>query len=240
MSMVNEQNFSELTEAWQKTYISTITVGQLEPGKATEDVFNLSVLKGSITTSNEVILAPFKMQTVANVTKVTGHMKWEHVITEPKEQGFSSEVITTSTYRDLKPGSIRVKVCLWNLTSQKVTIPAWCVVSQVQAANEVPSIYAPVTLKRHVISRAPFPMMETGWPLDPLSTVESLSDGPQLMLNSRFPSPIGPSWNKLPIGVQILGARRLPSTCKLVSRVCRHVLETWSWPRGDLGSGAWD
>ena len=68
-----------------------------------------------ITTSQEVTLAPFEMQNVAGVSKVTGHIKWVHVIEEPKEQGFSNEVVTTSTYGNLKPGSSRVKfVCkIW-------------------------------------------------------------------------------------------------------------------------------
>ena len=75
MQMVNNQNFNELMEAWRNTYVSTITVSQLVLGKVTEDVFNLSVGRGSITTSQEVTLAPFEMQNVSGVSKVTGHVK---------------------------------------------------------------------------------------------------------------------------------------------------------------------
>ena len=112
-----------------------------------EYIFNLSVVKGPVATSQEVTLAPFEMQTVASVSKVTSHIKWVHVIVEPKEQGISNEEVTTSTYGDLKPGSSSVKICLQNLTSHKVTVPAQCVIGQIQAVNEVPGIYAPVTPK---------------------------------------------------------------------------------------------
>ena len=143
-------------------------------GKATEDVFILSVVKGLITTSQEVTLAPFEMQTVASVSKVTGHIKWVHVITVPKEQGFSNEVVTTSMYGNLKPGSSRGKICLQNLLSQKVTVPAWCAIGQIQAASEVPDIYAPVTSKGDVISRAII-LKDGNWPSSE-STINSGED----------------------------------------------------------------
>ena len=60
-------------EALRITYQSTITAGQFGLGEAAEDIFNLSVVKGLITTSQQVTLAPFEMQTVDSVSKVTGH-----------------------------------------------------------------------------------------------------------------------------------------------------------------------
>ena len=52
--MVNKQNFNELTKACRNTYVSTITEGQLALSKLTENVFDLSNVKGLITTPNEV------------------------------------------------------------------------------------------------------------------------------------------------------------------------------------------
>ena len=48
-----------------------------------ENVFNLSTMKGLIITSKEVTLSPFEMQTVSSISKVTGHVRWVHVISEP-------------------------------------------------------------------------------------------------------------------------------------------------------------
>ena len=100
---------NELTEAWRNTYVSTITVGQLALGKTMEDVFNLSVMKGLITTFQEVTLSPFETQTVATVSKVTGHVKQMHVIAEPKEPGFYNEVIAQILMVTLNLGLAELK-----------------------------------------------------------------------------------------------------------------------------------
>ena len=63
------------------------------------------------------------MQTMPGVSKVTGHIKWVHVIAELREQGFSNKAVATSMHSDLKPSCSRVKMCLQNLTLKKVTIP---------------------------------------------------------------------------------------------------------------------
>ena len=184
MQMVNEQNFNKLTVAWRNKYVSIVTAGHLVLSKTRENVFTLSTVKGLIITSKEVTLSPFETQTVPGVSRVTGHVKQVHVIAEPREQGFSSEVVTTSMYSDLKPGSSRFTICLLNLTSKQVTIPAQCVVGQIQAANEVTGMYAPVTPKVHLISRATIPKNEN-W----LSTVP-IADGKEDL--SWFPADAKP------------------------------------------------
>ena len=67
----------------------------LAPSKTTDNVFNLSTVKGLIITSKEINLSFFEMQTIPGVSKVMGHVKWVHVIEEPQEQGFSNEVVAT-------------------------------------------------------------------------------------------------------------------------------------------------
>ena len=44
-----------------------------------------------------------------------------------------------------------------------MTIPTWCVVGKVQAANEVSGVYSPVTSKGHVISKATI-LKDGNWP----------------------------------------------------------------------------
>ena len=94
-----------------------------------------------------------------------------------------NEVVATSMYGDLKPGSSRVKICLWNLTSQKVTIPAQCVIGQIQVVNEVPGMYAPVTSKGHLISHVAIQNNENWLSSEPAASEEIESDQ---LLQSRF------------------------------------------------------
>ena len=173
MWMVTAQNFNELMEVWRNMYISTVTVGQLALSKTAKSVFNLSTVRGPIITSKKVILSTFQMQTMSDVSRVMGHVKQVHVIAEPREQGFSNELVTTSIYSDLKPGSNRLKICLQNLTSKKIVIPSWCVIGQIQATDEVPAMYAPVTPKGCLIMGLP-PKIEN-W-LSPVPTPDCRDD----------------------------------------------------------------
>ena len=144
--MVNEQNFNKLIEAWINTYVSMVTVGQLALSETAENVFNLSTVKEPIITSKEVTLSPFETQTVPDVSKVMGHVKWVHVTADPVNRASPMKQLQL-VCSDPKPSCSRVKICLQNLTSKKVIIPTQCAVDKIQATNEVPGMYAPVTPK---------------------------------------------------------------------------------------------
>ena len=62
-----------------------------------------------------------------------------NVIAEPPELDYSDSVVTTSTFMELEPGSCYLGVCLHNLSSRKVKIPAHIMVGQVQVANRIPN-----------------------------------------------------------------------------------------------------
>ena len=57
LQMMNEQNFNKLSKAWRNTYVSTDTAGQLALDKNAENVFDLSTVRGLVTTPKEVILS---------------------------------------------------------------------------------------------------------------------------------------------------------------------------------------
>ena len=50
----------------------------------------------------------------------------------------------TPTYCNLEPGSNRVSVGLKNIPAKKITIPTKAVICQVQLANMVPKVHAPI------------------------------------------------------------------------------------------------
>ena len=81
------RSLNKLSEAWRNTDVSTVMSGHLALGETDKNVFDLSTIREPITTTKEVILSPFKMQTMHGVSKVTDHVKWVHVIMEPREQG---------------------------------------------------------------------------------------------------------------------------------------------------------
>ena len=62
-----------------------------------------------------------------------------HVLTEPMPgPQLPAMVVPTVAYRELHPGSSRVPMCLHNLSTHIMEIPAKTVVGQVDAANQIP------------------------------------------------------------------------------------------------------
>ena len=78
------------------------------------------------------------------------------MIMEPREQGFSNELVATSMYGDLQLGSCSVKIWLQNLTSTKQSFLPVCH-GPGKANNAVLAMYAPVTPKGCLITGAAIP-----------------------------------------------------------------------------------
>ena len=75
---------------------------------------------------------------------------WVHVLTEPPQGSqLPASVILTAMYGELHPGSFRVPICLRNLSSHPVVIPAKVVVGKVAPANNVlPEVLPMGTLEK--------------------------------------------------------------------------------------------
>ena len=52
-------------------------------------------------------------------------------------------VVPTATYGELHPGSLRVPVCLCNLSACAVGVPAKTIIGQIVPANQVPLVVHP-------------------------------------------------------------------------------------------------
>ena len=69
-------------------------------------------------------------------TSVRGHCMWVHVLMELRlGPQLPATVVPTDTYGELHPDSSRVLVCLCNLSTCAMDIPAKAVVGQVVPAN---------------------------------------------------------------------------------------------------------
>ena len=71
-----------------------------------------------------VKIPPLGSVEVRGITKIKGQLKCIHMIVEPPNISYSDQVVTTSMYTELKPGSYRIGVCLRNLSAKEATVPA--------------------------------------------------------------------------------------------------------------------
>ena len=103
--------------------------------------YQLDGVKGAVCTTQKVTIAPFQTINIKANAGVKGHCMKVHVLTTPAlGPQLPAAVVPIATYGELHPGSSRVPVCLHNMSTHAVEIPAKTVICQVIPANQVPPV----------------------------------------------------------------------------------------------------
>ena len=136
--------------------------------------FQLDGVKGVVCTTQKVTIPPFQTLNIKASASVRGHCMKVHVLTEPVlSPQLPAAVVPTATYGELHPGSSKVPVCLCNMSTCAVEIPAKTVVGQVIPANQVPPVVHLTRNAEETIAKAPI-----GWVLE-ASDLQGLKEWPE-------------------------------------------------------------
>ena len=99
---------------------------------------------------------------------------WVHVLTEPMPgPQLPAAVVPAATHGELHPRSSRVPICLCNLSTHTVEIPAKAIVGQVVPANQVPPVVHPTRTTKETSNKA-----SKGWVLEVLD-LQGLMEWPE-------------------------------------------------------------
>ena len=82
-------------------------------------------------------------------------------------------VVPNATYAELHPGSSRVPVCLHNLSTCAVEVPAKTIIGQIVPANQAP----PVVHSTRTVTETKYPAQK-GWVLEALD-LQGLTEWPE-------------------------------------------------------------
>ena len=97
-----------------------------------------------------------------------------HVLIEPMlGPQLPTAVVSTPTYGELHPGSSRVPICLCNLSTHTLEIPAKAMVGQVVPANQVAPVVHPTRTTKESHNKS-----QKGWVLEALE-LQGLQDWPE-------------------------------------------------------------
>ena len=134
----------------------------------------LDDIKGTVCTTQKVTIPPFQTINVSANTGVKGHCMKVHVLTQPVlSPQLPAAVVPIATYGELHPGSSRVPVCLCNMSTCAMEIPAKTVVGQVIPANHVPPVVHLTRTTEETVTKAP-----KGWVLEALE-LQGLKEWPE-------------------------------------------------------------
>ena len=131
-------------------------------------------VKGAVCTTQKVTIPPFQTINIKVNAGVKGHCMKVHVLTEPAlGPQLPAAVVPIATYGELHPGSLRVPVCLHNMSACAIEIPAKTVVGQVIPANQVPPVVHLTRTAKETTTKAP-----KGWVLEALD-LQGLKEWPE-------------------------------------------------------------
>ena len=122
--------------------------------------YQLDGVKGAVHTTQKVTIPPFQTINIKANAGVKGLCIKVHVLMEPV---LGPQLPPAATYGELHPGSSRVPVCLCNMSTHAIEIPAKTVVGQVIPANQVPLVVHLTRTAQETTTKAP-----KGWVLEVL------------------------------------------------------------------------
>ena len=131
-------------------------------------------VKGAVYTTQKVMIPPF--QTVNRNTNagVKGHYMKVHVLTKPAlGPQLPAAVVPIATYGELLPGSSRVPVCLCNMSTYAMEIPAKTVLGQVIPVNKIPPVVHLTRTAKETVAK-----VTKGWILEALD-LQGLKEWPE-------------------------------------------------------------
>ena len=134
----------------------------------------LDDVKGTVCTTQKVTILPFHTANIKANASVKGHCMRVHVLKEPVlGPQLPVAVVPIAMYGELLPGSSRVPVCLHNLSTCAIEIPAKLVVGQIIPANQVPLVVHPTRTAKKTTNKA-----SEGWVLEALD-LQDLKEWPE-------------------------------------------------------------
>ena len=136
--------------------------------------YQLDGVKGTVCTTQKVTIPPFQTMTVKGNAGVKGHCMKVHVLMEPAfGPQLLAAVVLIATNGELHPGSSRVPICLHNMSTRAMEIPAKTVVGQVIPANQVPPVVHPTRTTKEATINTP-----KDWVLEALD-LQGLKEWPE-------------------------------------------------------------
>ena len=192
LSCMTAGELTKATATWQQAHFGAVISGSLQLSCSSSEKlamqnlsresdpvevqkYQLDGVNGAVCTTQKVTIPPFQTMTVKGNAGVKGHCMKVHVLTEPVlGPQLPAAVVPIATYGELHPGSLWVPICLCNMSTCAMEIPAKMVVGQVIPANQVPLVVHPTRTAKEATINPP-----KGWVLEALD-LQGLKEWPEL------------------------------------------------------------
>ena len=191
LSCMTAGKLAKATATWKQAHFRAVMSGSLQLSCSSSEKLALQKLsgesdpvevwkhqldgvKGAVCTTQKVTIPPFQTMTVKGNAGVKGHCMKVHVLMEPAlGPQLPAAKVPIAMYGELHPGSSRLPICLCNMSSRAVEVPAKTMVGQVMPANQVPPAVHPTRTTKNKNVNTP-----KGWVLEALD-LQGLKEWPE-------------------------------------------------------------
>ena len=191
LSCMTVGELAKATATWQQAHFGAVMSGSLQlscssSGKLAKlnssgesdpvevQKHQLDGVKGAICTTQKVTIPLFQTVTLKGNAGTKGHCMKVHVLTEPVlGPQLPAAVVPIAIYGELHPGSSRVPICLCNMSSHAMEVPAKTVVGWVIPTNQVPPVVHSTRTATETATKS-----RKGWVLEALD-LQGLQDWPK-------------------------------------------------------------
>ena len=104
--------------------------------------------KGKICIMKEIMIPPLMTTVVTGTPDLTTHLDSLNVVVEPVF-GYSKYIAMARSYGELRPGTGKINICLWNYSARLVAFPKQTTVGGITSADVHPTmlVQKPTELK---------------------------------------------------------------------------------------------
>ena len=190
LGCITAGELAKATATWQQAHFGAVMSGSLQLFHSSSEKLalqnssgesdpvevwkhQLDGVKGAVCTT-QVTIPPFQTMILKGNAGIKGHCMKVHVLMEPAlGPQLPAAVVPIATYGELHPGSSRVPICLRNMSSCAMEVPAKTMVGQVMPANQVPPVVHPTRTTENKNVNTP-----KGWVLE-ASDLQGLKEWPE-------------------------------------------------------------
>ena len=155
LELATEEEMKQLWKVWEVGNFPPMT----KQTSIKEPQLDLEEVCGKVTMTKDITIHAFDTIYVSWNTAFRKHSKQVNIMVDGLPEQYQRTVVPVQTYMVLKPGSMRIKFGLRNLSAQAVTIKSKTAIARFAAANAIPDMLAPSVEEENQSAKRGDPML---------------------------------------------------------------------------------
>ena len=145
LDLATYDELASLSRGWKRGIVGRRIIAKQLSMRGQVNESMIHKVGGEVKLTKAIVLAPHQVIKAMGLTQMPALDKRLNVTTESAGHIQEGKIKLIPSYENIKPGSQRVAVALYNSSNDKITLKKGTIVAKVAAANIVPPMLAPAS-----------------------------------------------------------------------------------------------